>query len=136
MEVRRCRLGHGLFAVHNIYAGQVILTYEGECISHIEADIREADRDRRGMAGDYMLDAGAYTIDATNVFNGSRFANHSCSPNADFCFYELSNGEMLPYIRALTAIRAGCEITVDYGMIIRQEQRCLCNSGNCTGWMN
>lgn len=72
--------GHGLFAGEDIPANQFIIEYLGEVIGNAQFKKRyEQTTDGKY----YFLDLGHNTIiDAKNYGNESRFANHSCEPNA------------------------------------------------------
>jgi uncharacterized protein len=104
VRVGRSNTGLGLFAKEDIPRGQMIIEYTGEQISPEEAD-------RRG--GLYLFDVTKkIVIDGKGRENTARYINHGCKPNAE-AEPDKKNGRM--YIRAIKSIRAGEEITYNYG---------------------
>lgn len=69
-----------------------------------------------------------------------RFANHSCSPNCHFDWFEvcdMDTGQMetCVYLIASTRIRPGEELTIDYNWPAEAAIPCQCNSDECRGWI-
>lgn len=103
-RVKRSRTGLGLFSTHDIPKGQLIIEYTGERISNEEAD-------RRG--GRYLFAVtDELVIDGKGRQNISRYINHACEPNAEA---EHDESDDRIYIRAIKKIKAGEEITYNYG---------------------
>lgn len=101
-RVGRSFAGLGLFAVKPIRKRQYIIRYTGKLISNELAD---------KLDNRYMFDVGRRgTIDGSYRWNTARYANHSCRPNADS---DIRKGVVK--IRAIKKIKAGDEITYDYG---------------------
>lgn len=102
--VRRSSAGLGLFATAPFKRGDFIIEYTGEHISTEEAD-------RRG--GKYL-----FILNDNIVFDGkgrehtARYANHSCTPNAEG---ETDEDALKIRILARKKILPGEEITYDYG---------------------
>ncbi|MEO7387372.1 MAG: SET domain-containing protein-lysine N-methyltransferase, partial [Gammaproteobacteria bacterium] len=70
-------------------------------------------------------------IDATDTGRGFRYINHSCAPNT---FTRLTRHRAEFY--ALRRIRAGEELTVDYGRSHHDgRRRCQCGAADCRGWI-
>ena len=93
-EVRDSSLhGKGAFAVKTIRKGSLIGTYEGRPTKRNGAHVLWLEEDDGSWSG-------------LKVTNDLRFVNHSRRPNAEPCGTELY---------ALRTIRAGEEITFDYG---------------------
>jgi hypothetical protein len=75
-------------------------------------------------------------IDALHGGNSSRWINHSCNPN---CEADEENERI--FIKALRNIKAGEELSYDYGLIIdepytkklKAEYPCWCGHANCRG---
>jgi SET domain-containing protein len=105
LRVGRSRTGLGLFAAAPIRRGTIIVEYVGKRISAAEAQARE----RRGARYIFELDQN-WAIDGSARSNLARYINHACEPNAE----AISAGGRI-FIRALRTIRAGEEITFDYG---------------------
>ena len=118
----------GLFATETIQANQFIIEYTGKVFSSTTKKI-----------GKYCLEMGNIVIDAELSDSPCRFVNHSCVPNC--C---LSKWVELPdkgneieriSVQSLSVIKAGEEITVNYG-----EQRHLffetCKCFLCVGGGN
>ena len=104
VKVKRSRSGLGLFSLEDIPKGQLIIEYTGERISNEEAD-------RRG--GRYLFAVtDELVIDGKGRENLSRYVNHACRPNAQA---EHDETDDRIYIRSIKKIKAGEEITYDYG---------------------
>lgn len=102
LSVQRTTTGRGLFTKTAIRKGACITEYTGRKISKKEAEER---------AGRYFFEvARGVTIDGNIPSNKARFINHSCRPN---CEAVGPTGRV--FIRAMRAIRAGEELTYDYG---------------------
>ena len=105
-RVGRSQTGLGLFATAPIEKRTVIVEYRGRCIP-----TKEARKYERRHASKYMFEIDTrWTIDGSTRRNVARYANHSCRPNTESA---LIAGKIV--LRALKAIRAGDEITYDYG---------------------
>ena len=105
-RVGRSRTGLGLFASQTIAKDALIVEYRGRRIPTARAQQIERQR-----ANKYMFEIDArWTIDGSARHNLARYVNHSCEPNAEA---KLVRGRMM--YRALQAIPAGEEITIDYG---------------------
>jgi SET domain-containing protein len=105
-RIARSPTGLGLFATERIAKGALIVEYSGPRIPTKQARKREQTRGNKYM---FEIDARR-TIDGSGRDNLARYANHSCRPNAEA---ELVRGRMM--LRAIKNIRAGEEITYDYG---------------------
>ena len=119
VKVKRSRTGLGVFALEDIAKGQLIVEYTGERISNAEAD-------RRG--GRYLFAVtDDIVIDGKGRENLSRYINHACEPNAEA---EHDESDDRIYIRSIKKIRAGEEITYDYGREYLEDligpDGCLC----------
>jgi SET domain-containing protein len=102
--VKKSEAGLGLFAKVDIKKGSRVIEYTGEIISEAEAN-------RRG--GKYLFELNdKKTIDGKGRINTARYINHSCKPN---CYPELNSSESRVFIFAKKNIKAGEEITYDYG---------------------
>ncbi len=118
--------GRGLFAGCAIPARAKIGEFEGEVIS-----IREARRRARGRTVVAIVELERKAIDATGTGRGFRYINHSCAPNT---FTRLTCDRAEFY--ALRRIRAGEELTVDYGLSHHDGQlACRCGAPGCCGWI-
>jgi SET domain-containing protein len=86
----------------SVPARRRIIEYTGELISDEEADRRR---------GKYLFDLGdGLCLDGRARSNPARYVNHSCRPNATAY---VSGRRVWVWSRRL--IRAGEEITIDYG---------------------
>ena len=118
--------GKGLFAGTRIAARAKIGDYEGERIG-----LAEARRRARGQAIVAIVELERHAVDATRWKHGFRFINHSCDPNT---FIRCTRERAEFYARR--AIRAGEELTVDYGWSHHDGKlRCRCGAKNCRGWI-
>jgi SET domain-containing protein len=102
LAVKRSATGLGLFALEPIAADTRIIEYTGPLLTYAEAD-------RRG--GKYLLTMNEkYVIDGSPRSNTARYINHSCRPNA-----RAYTSGMRVWVWSLRAIKAGEEITMNYG---------------------
>ncbi len=100
--VKRSATGLGLFALEPIAAGKRIIEYTGPVLTHEEAD-------KKG--GKYLMTVDEkYVIDGSPRTNTARYINHSCRPNA-----KAYTSGVRVWVWSLRAIKAGEEITYDYG---------------------
>lgn len=105
-KLKRKRITHGLGLCTTvpIAKGTLIIEYTGEKITVDEANQR---------GGQYLFEINdQYTVDGKAHHNLARYINHSCRPN---CYPEISDDEKHIYIYAKRAIKAGEELTYDYG---------------------
>lgn len=118
--------GRGLFAGTLIPARAKIGEFEGEVIPIAEARRRAA---RKRIVAIIELEGRA--IDASVTRRGFRYINHSCEPNT---FTRLTRERAEFY--ALRRIRAGEELTVDYGESHHEGKLpCRCGAKCCRGWI-
>jgi SET domain-containing protein len=118
--------GRGLFAGTDIPARAKIGEYEGRVIG-----LREARRRARGRAIVAIVELERHALDAKGMRRGFRYINHSCEPNTFFrCTPERAE------VYALRAIRAGEELTCDYGESQHEGRlRCRCGARKCRGYI-
>ena len=119
VKVKKASAGLGLFADEDIPKDQLIIEYTGERISSKEADER---------GGLYLFTVTKnLVIDGKGRGNTARYINHGCKPNAEA---EHDEEDDSIYIRACKKIKAGEEITYDYGREytdeMKEEKGCLC----------
>ena len=135
--------GTGVFAVRDIAADEDIVEYAGRRLTQAQADALYPDDD--GHTFLYTLN-DHYVIDATVDGNEARWINHSCDPNCEVWLEESDDGDPAGdslVIRPLRAIRAGEELTYDYGITtsepitdaVRALWACRCGSPKCRGVM-
>lgn len=128
--------GKGAFAIRPIKAGEQLIEYVGEIITHPEADERYDDESMDEHHTFLFTITSRLVIDATNNGNESRFINHSCDPN---CEAEISKGRV--FISAIKDIAVGEELHYDYGYERSGDEteedekryRCLCGTAKCRG---
>ncbi len=102
VRVGRGVSGKGLFAEEPIPKGSCIIEYTGKVIPPSDHD---------NATGRYLFWAGKKKMINGNVAsNTARYINHSCRPN---CEADGPDGRI--YIISLRNIKAGEEITYDYG---------------------
>lgn len=102
LQVKRSLTGRGLFAVDPIPKGSCIIEYIGKPIP---------EKDQESASGRYLFWTGKKSmVDGYVKENKARFINHSCKPN---CEADGPDGHV--YIMALRTIKAGEELTYDYG---------------------
>ena len=119
--------GVGGFARTDIAAGTHMIEYVGERISKGES-LRRCQASNEYI---FTLD-DAHDLDGNVAWNPARFLNHSCAPN---CEAELEDGRI--WIVAARDIRAGEEITFNYGYDLEEykQYRCRCGAPSCVGYI-
>src|SRR5215210_2191013 len=102
LTVKRSRIGLGLFTQQPIPANRRIVEYIGTIITREE---------RKIVGGKYLFELeDKSAIDGRQRSNIARYINHSCRPNA----IAYTSGKRV-WIWSLRAIKAGEEITINYG---------------------
>jgi uncharacterized protein len=119
--------GFGGFARLDIAAGTRVVEYVGEKITKAES-LRRCEADNEYI---FHFDDEC-DLDGNVDWNPARFLNHSCAPNC-----EADWDEDRIWIVTLRDIRAGEELTFNYGYDMEdyQEHLCRCGAGNCVGYM-
>ncbi|MCE5211055.1 MAG: SET domain-containing protein-lysine N-methyltransferase [Deltaproteobacteria bacterium] len=139
IQVRKSGIhGKGVYAIRPIKAGDTVLEYKGEIITWKKALARHPhDKSQPNHTFYFHLDDG-HVIDAKYNGNSAKWINHSCEPNL-----ESDQDGYRIFLKALRNIKAGEELTYDYGLIIdirktarvKKEYACLCGSKKCRGTM-
>ena len=119
--------GVGGFAKADIAAGTRVIEYVGEKITKAES-LRRCES---ANAYIFSLD-DTHDLDGNVPWNPARFLNHSCDPN---CEAEPDGGRV--WIVARRGIRAGEEITFNYGYDLQdyREHPCRCGAADCVGYI-
>ena len=128
--------GKGVFAAAGIPKGTRLVEYLGERITGAQMDARYA-TDASPHTFVFSLSSGGY-LDATNGGNEARFINHSSMPNCE----SLEDAGRI-FIEATRAIRAGEELSYDYGIVLAERHTkarkalygCRCGKRGCKGTM-
>lgn len=116
--VKRTTTGLGLFTLQPIPAHKRIIEYLGPIISG-----EEADQSRSKYL--FELDEKR-AIDGSSRSNTARYINHSCRPNAK----AYTSGRRI-WIWSLKNIKAGEQITIDYGKEYLDAHIKQCRCVNC-----
>jgi SET domain-containing protein len=135
--------GNGVFATAAIAKGEEIIRYKGKLLTHAQADELYGDGGETGHTFLFTLN-DEYIIDANQGGNTARWINHGCAPNCRAVVVESASGDRRRdkvVIEALRDIRAGEELTYDYGIVLdvphtarlKKLWRCLCGARQCTG---
>jgi SET domain-containing protein len=137
-EVRGSAIhGRGVYATRDIAPESEIIQYTGELINKKESERRAwAQAEKAEKTGDaavyiFTLD-DEWDIDGDVPWNTARLINHSCEPN---CEAWIVGGKI--YIYSLRAIKAGEELTFDYGFDIDcyEDHPCRCGKDGCVGYI-
>lgn len=137
IQVRRSGVhGRGVFAVQDLRKGETLIEYVGEVIDWEEAMRRHPHDPKDPNHTFYFQIDENRVIDALYGGNSSRWINHSCAPNC-----EADEVEGRIFIKALRRIRAGEELSYDYGLIIDEpltpellaDYPCWCGAAQCRG---
>ncbi len=130
--------GRGLFATADLPAGTLLLEYRGEKITKAESARRseaaKASARRRGRRPRLYLFAlnARYDLDGAIPGNPAKYINHSCEANCDVV---PRRGHL--WVQASRDVRAGEELTVDYGYPLSEyfENPCACGTPACPGYI-
>jgi SET domain-containing protein len=137
-EVRQSPIhGRGVFASRSIRKGTRIIQYVGEKIDKEESNRRGLElfeeSQKTGGAAVYIFDLNEeWDLDGNKDYNDARLINHSCEPNA-----EMLNEDDELWLYALRDIRAGEEISFDYGYDLEHflDHPCRCGTNSCVGFI-
>lgn len=108
-KIKRTAVGLGFFTLDPIPFDKKIIEYIGLILTKAESD-------KKG--GKYLMTLDEeFVIDGSPRNNKARYINHSCEPNA-----KAYRSYTRVWIWSLRDIRAGEEITIDYGREYFDEQ--------------
>ena len=137
--------GNGVFATADIPAETELVEYKGRLLTHAQADRLYDGTTDTGHTFLFTLN-DRYVIDANVDGNVARWINHSCNPNCRAVIEENQEGRRSKdrvLIETLRTIRAGEELTYDYGISLGERLtprlkriwQCRCGDPDCTGTM-
>jgi len=137
--------GNGVFAARDLPKGKRVIQYRGELRSHDEVDQCYGGDVDSGHTFLFTLN-DHYVIDGNVKGNVARWINYSCEPNCEAVLYEADDGNPKDdrvFIEAIRDIRAGEELTYDYGIVLDERHTprlkkiwaCRCGADSCTGTM-
>lgn len=135
--------GNGVFATRDLPAGTEIIDYRGRLLTHRQADRLYEGTVDSGHTFLFTLN-DKYVIDGNVGGNVAKWINHSCDPNCRAWSIDAENGDPRAdrvSIEAVRDIRAGDELTYDYGIRLAERHTprlkaiwaCRCGAPNCTG---
>ena len=112
----------------DIAAGTRLIEYVGEKITKAEAS-RRCEQDNEYI---FTLD-DEFDLDGNLSWNPARFINHSCAPN---CETDIDDQGRI-WVEALRDIKAGEELTLNYGYDLEdyREHPCRCGAPECVGYI-
>lgn len=120
LVVKRGCSGLGLFTTEPIERDGFVIEYVGTILTSKEADF---------YYGKYLFETNKNRfIDGSARSNTARYINHSCRPN---CEVEIRRGRI--FVFAKRAIRAGEELSYDYGKEYCDEYVKPCRCEKCSG---
>lgn len=143
---RRSKIhGTGVFATADIARGERIVEYKGLRRTHEDVDSSDVGAAESGHTFLFTLN-DEYVIDGDIAGGVARWINHGCSPNCEAVLIEHPGDDRRKdrvFIEAKRAIKAGQELTYDYGITLGEPHTprmkkiwaCLCGARNCTGTM-
>lgn len=137
-EVRGSEIhGRGVYATQDIAKETEVIEYVGEPINKDISEDRAWDQyaraEQHGDAAVYIFTLDdEWDIDGNVPWNTARLINHSCEPNCEAWII----GRKI-YIYSLTDIKAGDELTFDYGFDIEcyEDHPCRCGKDSCIGYI-
>jgi uncharacterized protein len=126
VRVGKSATGLGLYARRWYREDMVVGEIEGEVVAD----------PNYGSEYCFDLEDGSY-LEPVAPF---RFLNHSCEANCEFEVFDLSEHAKQPTRRrlmlmALTDIRPGEELTIDYNWPLEGAIVCKCGAEKCRGWV-
>ena len=135
--------GNGVFAARDLPKGITLIEYRGRRLTHTQANRAYGGEVDSGHTFLFTLNE-KYLIDANVGGNVARWINHSCAPNCQAFVVENEDGDLRHdrvVIDTKQAIRAGEELTYDYGIVLEERQTpklkqiwaCRCGKPNCKG---
>jgi SET domain-containing protein len=102
VAVKKASAGRGLFALEDIPRGVCFMEYKGRNLTEDE---------KYTSTSKYLFEINKkVTIDGYIPKNDAKFINYSCEPNAEF-----DTKKDKVFVFSLKKIKAGEEITIDYG---------------------
>ncbi len=129
--------GRGVYATQDIGKEERIIEYIGEYIDKEESEKRAHAQHAKsvdsGDAAVYIFTLSKkWDIDGNVPWNTARLINHSCDPNCEAWII----GRRI-YIYSLRDIRAGEELTFDYGFDVDcyEDHPCRCGRDGCVGYI-
>jgi SET domain-containing protein len=119
--------GRGGFACRDVPLNTRVIEYVGEKITKAES-LRRCELDNQYI---FAFD-DEYDLDGKVDWNPARLLNHSCTPN---CEAEWDEDRI--WIVAIRGIKAGEEITFNYGYDLEdyKEHPCRCGAASCVGYI-
>lgn len=129
--------GWGLRTTQDIKKGDFVMEYVGELIDEAECNRRMDQKIDNGDTTFYFLTIDKNRIiDAGPSANLARFMNHSCDPNCETQKW-IVNEQTKVGLFALTDICAGTELTFNYNLDCRgnEKMQCFCRFENCSGFI-
>lgn len=116
--------GRGLFAQGALPARRKIGELSGSLVK-----LPDAWHTAAGQPRIYLVQVSARRALDCSQGNDFKYLNHSCAPN---CYLRVSRLRVEVY--TLRNIRAGSELTVDYGETPHKDgMQCICGASNCRG---
>lgn len=126
VEVKRTKVGKGIFARKRFPESVVIGEFKGETIH---------DED---YGSDYCMSIGdGMALEPEPPFC---FVNHSCEPNCEFDWFDLAEPGGGPekrrvFLISIREIEPGEELTIDYNWTASNAIPCRCGAPSCRGWI-
>lgn len=133
IEVRNSPIeGSGLFALEDLPKWVCAMEYQGKIVPWAEDLVPKEEKTVL-----FEIDED-WVIDPRVDGNNARYVNHSCEPNCETWL----EGRRV-YIFTIKKLKAGEELTIDYGLSIgrkptkkdRKDYPCHCGSKKCRGTM-
>ncbi|MFV1967111.1 MAG: SET domain-containing protein [Pirellulaceae bacterium] len=126
VTIGRTPVGWGIFAQRKYRVDEIIGEIQGAVVDDVS------------YGSDYCFRLGdRHRLEPASPF---RYVNHSCDPNSEFDFFDLSeNGDpstrRRAFLIALRDIRCGEQVTIDYNWSATAAIPCRCQSPHCRGWI-
>jgi hypothetical protein len=116
--------GYGVVAERDFAPGEVVADVDGYPWN---AELEDRD-DRYSL---WLDDEWCF-----DMLDQTRWINHSCAPNCEI-EGDIAAGGRPAWARlvALRPIRAGEELTYDYGFTAELAEPCMCGAASCRGWI-
>ncbi|MCY2992296.1 MAG: SET domain-containing protein-lysine N-methyltransferase [Planctomycetota bacterium] len=126
VRIGQTRVGKGIFAQRRYPDEAVIGEIQGEVIDDLH------------YGSDYCMNIGENRV--LEPEPPYRYVNHSCEPNCEFDFFDLtdpgaSQSRRRVFLIALREIKPGEELTIDYNWSATSAIPCRCQAPSCRGWI-
>lgn len=124
IRVAPAAYGQGVYACPNFRRGEKVGRIEGDVVLD------------ETMGSEYAIDLSDGRL--LEPWEPFRFLNHSCEPNCELLNFTPEGADKTEYevrLKAIKAIAAGEQLTIDYAWSADAAIPCGCQAASCRGWI-